>query len=835
MTKTVKEKELVDLYTKSTKESFVSAESFLNWVEQKTAAKDIVISFEKEFTLDDWLAEKKAKLRQNIREELVEKLKHQPGKKLSKKERKEFCKSETFLSELDEKTEQEFAEREEQFKIAWEKNKDAIIRKRQKKRVASLAEKEKDGFDAWNEFVLEEALQQLDYDYPDFEVNHMETMVKEVQEIIDNWLKHGDISLIYLDYHNISRKERLTFENLPDFFGIIEDMQYNDALVEKIFEEHDALCMEEYVQSYIRKHLCGWEKLANDVADEVHELISEEAIECSYEIWERLQLGKEHVFSCLQENPKYGYLTQRAIEKQKREEELRESVLTAIPKRYPDLYPLARKIKRKFFLHIGPTNSGKTFAAMSSLRKKGEGIYLAPLRLLAFEQYEQLNADGFRCSLITGEERNIIEGATIQSSTIEMMDPMRKYVIAVIDEAQMVSDKDRGWAWTAAILGIRSPEIHICAAPEAENILVRLISECGDVYEIIRHERQTPLTADRKPFKFPKDVEAHDALIVFSKRNVHAVAYELRKRGVSCSVIYGNLPYDVRQAEARKFASGETDVLVSTDAIGIGLNLPIKRVVFLETAKYDGVSNRLLKVSEVKQIDGRAGRKGIYEYGTYTGEGNMRFLKQNVGAEVTTIQKAVIGFPPVLVSLKSRLSEILVQWNKIPEADGYTRMDTSRMKTLVEDLERQTNDKKLIYNFATIPFNEKGEEVILWDAMVKEELYGRRMSLKKAEKMFPLRDKNMSLNEMEQAYKICDLLYQYNTRFEHPEDTEEILNIKKELSKRILKELSSNGLKPRLCKYCGRELPWNYPYGMCQECHDSRYERNNFYDYYFDY
>lgn len=101
--------------------------------------------------------------------------------------------------------------------------------------------------------------------------------------------------------------------------------------------------------------------------------------------------------------------------------------------------------------------------------------------------------------------------------------------------------------------------------------------------------------------------------------------------------------------------------------------------------------------------------------------------------------------------------------------------------------------------------------------------------------MFPLRDKNMSLNEMEQAYKICDLLYQYNTRFEHPEDTEEILNIKKELSKRILKELSSNGLKPRLCKYCGRELPWNYPYGMCQECHDSRYERNNFYDYYFDY
>lgn len=74
------------------------------------------------------------------------------------------------------------------------------------------------------------------------------------------------------------------------------------------------------------------------------------------------------------------------------------------------------------------------------------------------------------------------------------------------------------------------------------------------------------------------------------------------------NIIYRNLPYDVRQVEARKFSSGEIDVLVATGAIGLGLNLPIKRIMFLETTKYDGVTRRFLHVDEAKQIAGRAGQ-----------------------------------------------------------------------------------------------------------------------------------------------------------------------------------------------------------------------------------
>ena len=62
----------------------------------------------------------------------------------------------------------------------------------------------------------------------------------------------------------------------------------------------------------------------------------------------------------------------------------------------------------------------------------------------------------------------------------------------------------------------------------------------------------------------------------------------LKKQGIEDSMIYGSLPYDVRKHEVEKFLNGETKVVVATDAIGMGMNLPIKRIVFLEGSKYDG-------------------------------------------------------------------------------------------------------------------------------------------------------------------------------------------------------------------------------------------------------
>ena len=122
-------------------------------------------------------------------------------------------------------------------------------------------------------------------------------------------------------------------------------------------------------------------------------------------------------------------------QRRKRNAAIRTAIVNSIPENYIDFFPLARAMERHFVLHIGPTNSGKTHDAMEALKEAENGIYLGPLRLLAFEQYEALNGAGYPCSLVTGEERLEEEGAMFQASTIEMLNTQREYEVAVIDEA----------------------------------------------------------------------------------------------------------------------------------------------------------------------------------------------------------------------------------------------------------------------------------------------------------------------------------------------------------------------------------------------------------------
>ena len=61
------------------------------------------------------------------------------------------------------------------------------------------------------------------------------------------------------------------------------------------------------------------------------------------------------------------------------------------------------------------------------------------------------------------------------------------------------------------------------------------------------------------------------------------------------------------------FINKENQLLVSTDAIGMGVNLPIRRIIFFDTRKFDGEEIRPLTSQEVKQIAGRAGRIGRYD------------------------------------------------------------------------------------------------------------------------------------------------------------------------------------------------------------------------------
>jgi ATP-dependent RNA helicase SUPV3L1/SUV3 len=271
---------------------------------------------------------------------------------------------------------------------------------------------------------------------------------------------------------------------------------------------------------------------------------------------------------------------------------------------------------RSFEYFVGPTNSGKTHAAIELLREAASGMYLAPLRLLALEVHERLADLGVATSLVTGEERIITRGARHVSSTVEMVDLRREVDVAVVDETQMLQDEQRGWAWTLAIAGVRAKRVIMCGSEDGLASARRLTARLGAALEVRRFERKNPLkVVDSIALTA---VRPGDAVVAFSRNAVVELQGKIRQAGHSTAAIYGSLSPAVRRREAERFRTGEAEVLVATDAIGLGLNLPIRRLIFVSVEKFDGLTTRLLTPPEIRQIAGRAGRYGIHEEGQVT-------------------------------------------------------------------------------------------------------------------------------------------------------------------------------------------------------------------------
>lgn len=537
--------------------------------------------------------------------------------------------------------------------------------------------------------------------------------------------------------------------------------------------------------------------------------------------------AKTIYYQSIFENEDYIRIEHRIFEEQ---QAFQNMILDHIPERMPELYPMARRMKRHFILHVGPTNSGKTYQALQALKEAEKGIYLAPLRLLAYEIYDRLNGENVLCNMITGEEEIIHDGANHYSATIETLNIQEFYDVAVIDEGQMISEKRRGGAWTRAILGVCAPRVHICSDSSCISLIKKIIDECGDSYEIVHNERMVPLKMDERHFEFPKDVQEKDALIVFSKKSVIAVTAELQQNGIQASMIYGNLPYDVRMNEVRRFVSGETKVVVATDAIGMGLNLPIKRIVFLETKKFDGDVVRPLTVSEIKQIAGRAGRRGLFEIGLYNSEYRRNSIRKAVEAELEDLQTAKLGIPESIIALDMPLTDILTRWSEIQNEDLYEKADLSEDIELCRYLEKFVKDKNILYDMITLGIRSSKKsmsDILVKLAMIEEtvednkELYIDQVIdenvVQYAEEL-----EKMNMEQLEELYLVYDLLYAYLRKFRHVKRMNEIIRHKRECSAKIIELLKTQKLETRKCKFCGCDLSWNYPYSSCLDCYVGR-------------
>ena len=391
-------------------------------------------------------------------------------------------------------------------------------------------------------------------------------------------------------------------------------------------------------------------------------------------------------------------------------------------------YTLARTQQRKIIYHAGPTNSGKTYQALQRFTTAKSGVYCGPLRLLANEVFKRTNLNNTPCDLVTGEERRMGredgEPANHISCTVEMVSVNSEYEVAVIDEIQMMRDYQRGWAWTRAFLGVCAQELHVCGEGTGIKLIKELAMEIGDEVEVRHYKRLTPLTVLDYAVDNFDNIKAGDCIVCFNKNDIYHCSRQLDGRGIEAAVIYGTLPSATKLAQAEKFNDPESpcSVMVATDAIGMGLNLNIKRIVFYSMMKpvVDEKGEKemnVLPVSLALQIAGRAGRYGTqYADGEVTTfrQGELNLLQEVLKGKVEDIVQA--GLHPTADQIelfafhlpKATLSNLIDIFITVSQLDNknYFMCKTEDFKFLADMIEHISLPLRARYVFCCAPISQ---------------------------------------------------------------------------------------------------------------------------------
>ncbi|MFQ3565368.1 MAG: helicase-related protein [Aggregatilineales bacterium] len=516
---------------------------------------------------------------------------------------------------------------------------------------------------------------------------------------------------------------------------------------------------------------------------------------------------------------------------QQRRQQLRERLVASFP-----TWRHEGRVEQKMFLHIGPPNSGKTHDALEALAEAGQGWYLAPLRLLAFEVFDRLNQRGVRCNLLTGEEYIPVDGATITAATVEMFNPQRSGTCVIIDEAQLLADPDRGWAWTRALMEARSPVIHVVGPPTARELIERMATAVGLSTTIIKHERLAPVRVADRPWAL-QDLPERTILVAFSRQTVLELKIELERYHRRVSVIYGNLPPEVRRKQADRFADGETEIAIATDAVGMGLNLPADYVCFYDVRKFDGRQVRELSPAEVQQIGGRAGRYGLSQAGQIgaTTEGDLRLIRKLFYAKAETLTHARIA--PTVADLElipGTLAERLAEWaslKSIPEtlrgaietADMDERIELARMLQQ-DEVERLGLAAAL--QLVNAPTRKNSRE--FWYACAQAIVAGQALPLPPAARMVIADSSDLEL--METCIAHADIYLWLSCRAEFlgcAPDAEHVRALRAEWSDAIDNALRRRLVSSRRCARCGKLLANGHRYPICDQCFNAHHPRSS--------
>jgi len=514
--------------------------------------------------------------------------------------------------------------------------------------------------------------------------------------------------------------------------------------------------------------------------------------------------------------------------KQKKEQAKKQELLAKTIRDFKKLFPVARSLNRDIVFHVGPTNSGKTYAAMQELKKADTGIYLAPLRLLALEGYEDLKSSSINASLITGEEEIIDEDSTHISSTIEMLNSEIDVDVCVIDEIQMIADRDRGWAWANALIGAPAKKVILTGSQDAIDVVKALCNYLQEPLTIKKFERKNPLILMQKPTSLNK-LKPNTAIVTFSRKEVLALKSKIAKKH-KVSVVYGNLSPEVRKEEAKRFREGKSNILIATDAIAMGLNLPIKTILFAKDNKFDGLRRRELTTSEILQISGRAGRYGLHESG-YVGAldyPTLFTIKEKFNKTLPPIKLPI----SIMASLEhvlliaeilqtQNLLEILEFFSDNMEFEGpFVAANIDSMIELAKIVDEFNLDLVSKYHLSCAPVSLSSPYL--------EAVFRRYLKLLEEDKEIPFRDIKLKdkassyqalLNAEDRVKEVSLYLwlsFKFSDKFK---DTEIAKNVREKLNSYIEKTLKEENFVKK-CKRCGIELDLSYKFSICDNCYN---------------
>jgi superfamily II RNA helicase len=317
-----------------------------------------------------------------------------------------------------------------------------------------------------------------------------------------------------------------------------------------------------------------------------------------------------------------------------------------------------------------PTGSGKSLVALGlHFRALCEGarcFYTSPIKALASEKFfalcDELGPD--RVGMLTGDA-SINPSAPIVCCTAEVLANLAlrqgsrlELAYVVMDEFHFYSDPDRGSAWQIPLITLPNTRFLLMSATlgDMSKIVGHLERQTAfAAVEVSSHDRPVPLDFDYRETPLHESIAeliesglAPIYVVNFTQRECAEVAQALTstrltsrderdrirdavgdtrfatpygrefKRFISFGIGVhhaGLLPKYRLQVE-RLAQQGLLKVISGTDTLGVGVNIPIRTVLFTGLAKFDGRKFTQLKVREFQQIAGRAGRKGFDDRGS---------------------------------------------------------------------------------------------------------------------------------------------------------------------------------------------------------------------------